>query len=421
MYAPDETTTTSWLIQKTLDPNRVPGLKASLPELTAYEEEIIAEEPGRVVVLATAPEAVARRIEEERLQGVRPHIKSVEENTVMAVPVPPGVEEAEIAQAEKLTAAQVRSLLGIDKVNERGGRGRGRRIGVIDTGYSEETARQLGARIIAAESRIPDEGPQNAGDTHGDWCLQMIAYLAPEAELVVLKGLSGGDGHGSTSGIIACIRRARELGCTDISMSLGGGANQAMDDAVNAADAAGLLVCVAAGNDQRGKADDDLVADRYSPARAKGVLTIAAAQSDLVIAAFSSHGACVDGSALGFQVEAPNVTGFWSGTSMATPEVAAGAACVASTGLSKDATKQAVLAKCRDTAEPAYEEGRGFFDFSAALQPKPVVPPEDGKIGPWEYAKANVRELNKSLTVPYAGKPIHKLPPVDPYPFPKSS
>lgn len=361
--------TKSYLIEKRFDPNEKPEYRATLPELPGYEEEPLSSERGLFVVVASATEEVAQRIEAEAREGVRPHIVAVEPNHAASIPEP----EVRTEAAQYIEANGVRIMIGADKAHEKGYKGKGRRIAVIDTGYSDATAKELGSRIVAAESYVSGEAAKNSQDTHGDWCLQMIAFLCPEAELVVLKGLSAADGTGYYSGIISCVRRARELGCTDANLSLGGPASQIMDDAVNAADVAGLIVSVAAGNEQGGKAATDYVADRSSPARAAGVLTSGAGQSDFAIAAFSNRGTCLDLAAPGVYVKAPNVDNYYSGTSMAAPGVCASGALAGTSGKSKSEVKQALLATARDTAEPPSAEGMGFVNVAAALSK--LIPP----------------------------------------------
>ncbi len=358
-----------YLVSKRFNPEEVPEYRATLAPLSTDHEEVLADEPSRFVV--------TRELGEDEVLEVarRPHIASVEPDYEAKRPEPP---EVETEAAERLTAADTRIYHNIPYVHEQGARGRGQRIAVIDTGLHETLADRLGARLVAAESFVSGEDwRDNSGDSHGSWCISAIAAACPEAEIVSLKGLSSATGSGTYSGIIRCIERARALGCTVISMSLGGPASQVMDDAVNAADTAGLIVAVAAGNEQRGTTS--YVADNTSPARAAGALCTAAFGSDMLVASFSNWGTCVDLGAVGVYSECADpdlVPGFWSGTSMATPYAAAVSALVRSAGHEKAESKQAILAGCKDTGEPVYEEGHGFADALAALVKLSPAPPE---------------------------------------------
>jgi subtilisin family serine protease len=107
-------------------------------------------------------------------------------------------------------------------------------------------------------------------------------------------------------------------------MSLGGGASQAMDDAVRRAIAAGVTFAVAAGNEN---AD----ACKTSPARTAEAITVGASTSTDAKASFSNWGTCLDLFAPGNAISSSyytsdTATASMSGTSMASPHVAGAAA-----------------------------------------------------------------------------------------------
>jgi subtilisin family serine protease len=122
----------------------------------------------------------------------------------------------------------------------------------------------------------------------------------------------------------------------------------------------------AAGNAQLGHTD--YAAYNQSPARASEAETTAAVDINGNIADFSSWGNCVDEAAIGVQISNSWQPGAWSGTSMATPHIAGIDTLLLSVGKGLDATEQALYAGARDTALPAYEEGRGIADAMASLQ-----------------------------------------------------
>ena len=113
-----------------------------------------------------------------------------------------------------------------------------------------------------------------------------------------------------------------------ISMSLGGGASRALDNAVTAATSAGVHVVVAAGNES---AD----ANTSSPARAPAVITVGASTITDTIASFSNFGTGVDIFAPGQQIISTFIGSttarqILSGTSMACPHVAGMVAAILS-------------------------------------------------------------------------------------------
>jgi subtilisin family serine protease len=133
-------------------------------------------------------------------------------------------------------------------------------------------------------------------------------------------------GSGTNSGVIAGIDwvASNRVLPAVANMSLGGGASQAVDDAVARLTGAGVTLAVAAGNENQD-------ACNTSPARAPSAITVGATTSSDARASFSNWGTCLD-------IFAPgnNITSSWyssttatntiSGTSMASPHVAGVAA-----------------------------------------------------------------------------------------------
>jgi subtilisin family serine protease len=142
------------------------------------------------------------------------------------------------------------------------------------------------------------------------------------AKLVLLKFL-GANGSGPTSLAVEALQYAVRLGVRVTNNSWGGGAySRALEDAIAAAGAAGMLVVCAAGNS---RSDTDR-APQYPGALPEDcIITVAATDNADRLASFSNWGeTSVDLGAPGVDVLSTAVFGNYkllSGTSMATPHV----------------------------------------------------------------------------------------------------
>ena len=146
---------------------------------------------------------------------------------------------------------------------------------------------------------------------------------ASDATLYSARVLDCG-GTGSYTGIIEGIdRSASQISSSGrpgiISMSLGGGYSQAVNDAVESAVAAGAHVVVAAGNENSD-------ACSVSPASAPSAITVGASTINDARAWFSNYGTCLDIYAPGMDITSASYscdscTTQMSGTSMACPIV----------------------------------------------------------------------------------------------------
>ncbi|MGH9002725.1 MAG: S8 family peptidase, partial [Acidimicrobiia bacterium] len=178
-------------------------------------------------------------------------------------------------------------------------------------------------------------GTHVAGTVAAEDDASHVVGVAPGASIHAIKVL-GCSGSGSNSGVIAGIDWVTEhaLPGAVANMSLGGGASQAIDEAVRASADAGVLYVLAAGN-------ANVDACTTSPARAgagtnNGIVTVGALSAPGTRASFSNFGSCVDIWAPGV-----NVLSTWpgattrarSGTSMAAPHVAGGGALLRSVSI----------------------------------------------------------------------------------------
>lgn len=199
---------------------------------------------------------------------------------------------------------------------------------VIDTGILASHS-QFGGRVQQGYSVINDGYGTSDCAGHGTHVAGTIGGstygVAKGVKLYPVRVL-GCDGYGSTSGIVAGMDWVANThrGPSVVNMSLGGGASTATDQAVTRLRNSGVVVVVAAGNENQN-------ACNVSPARANGAITVGSTQSNDYRSSFSNWGTCVNIFAPG-----SNITSSWntgssavntiSGTSMATPHVAGAAA-----------------------------------------------------------------------------------------------
>ena len=197
-------------------------------------------------------------------------------------------------------------------------------------------------------------GTHVAGTTAARDNASDVVGVAPGAPLTGVKVLGCG-GTGSTSGVIAGVDwvTANATQPAVANMSLGGTASTALDDAVRRSAAAGVFYALAAGN-------EGAQACTKSPARAgagtnNGIMTIAATDSSDREASWSNYGSCVDIWAPGVSILSTRRGGgttTMSGTSMASPHGAGGAALYLSshTGASPSAVEGALKSAATTTA-----------------------------------------------------------------------
>jgi len=178
----------------------------------------------------------------------------------------------------------------------------------------------------------------NGHGTHVAGTVAGTTYGVAKAATVVPIRVLNCAGSGSNSGVISGIDWAvtHHTGTTPavMNLSLGGGASNSLDAAINRAISDGIVVVVAAGNSN---AD----ACSTSPARVPNAITVAASTSADARASFSNYGTCVDLFAPGQGILSTwlsNGTNTISGTSMASPHAAGAAASIWGTDLAQTAS-----------------------------------------------------------------------------------
>ncbi|NLU70188.1 S8 family peptidase [Streptomyces sp. HNM0574] len=222
--------------------------------------------------------------------------------------------------------------------------GEGVKAYVIDTGV-RVSHKDFGGRAKDGFDAVDGDEEAQDGNGHGTHVASTVAGeahgVAKKAEIVAVRVLDD-QGSGTTEGVVKGIDWVTKnaSGPSVANMSLGGGADEALDKAVQGSIEAGVTYAVAAGNEG---AD----AGQSSPARVKEAITVGATDNKDAQADFSNYGEVLDIYAPGVDITGAwntddNATDTISGTSMASPHVA-GAAAVYLSG-HKDA-KPADVAK----------------------------------------------------------------------------
>ena len=197
------------------------------------------------------------------------------------------------------------------------GAGEGITVGIADTGV-DATHPELEGKILDGEtfvSRREGKGFEDGND-HGTHVAGIIAGkhvgVAPKAKLMIAKVL-GDNGSGTNDGVARGINWLVDKGVDIINLSLGSPVDDAMTrNAVLAAKEAGVIVCIATGNER---------ANHVGYPAQYGV-GVGAVDRGLKLAWFSNRGKKVDIVGYGVDVYSSIPGGRYakfSGTSMATP------------------------------------------------------------------------------------------------------
>jgi len=268
--------------------------------------------------------------------------------------------------------------------------GAGVTIFVLDTGvrttHNDFTGRASPGADMSSGSLEECSGNLNCAEDrqgHGTHCAGTAAGstygVATSAQLQSVKVLSDqGSGSWSWSFAVLDWLATSAVRPAVASMSLGGsGTSSAMKDAVDAAISGGVVVVVAAGNENSD-------ACGFSPAYVPNAITVGSTVSTDARSGFSNYGTCVDiwapgSSVLSLSHTSNTGTSTKSGTSMACPHVSGAAALIL--GVDGSKSPQQVISDLLDDARRNEISGLRTGDTNALLYvgageaPNPVPTP----------------------------------------------
>lgn len=254
-------------------------------------------------------------------------------------------------------------------------KGTGVKVAIVDTGI-QRRHRDLKANIKGGYNCIAESDNFEDDHSHGTHCAGIVAAVdnnigvvgvAPEAWLYGVKVLdSTGGGYLSDiiEGIEWCVTNDMDVA----SMSFGGYGNwPTLQDACDAAWAAGVVLVAAAGNDSY--LTPDMVPAGYS-----SVIAVSATDSSDNLAYFSNYGDEIEVAAPGVSIYSTVLGGkygYKSGTSMACPHVSGVAALILAVypTYTNDQVRQTLWNTAEDLGAPGWDMyfGYGLVDAEAAV------------------------------------------------------
>jgi hypothetical protein len=256
-------------------------------------------------------------------------------------------------------------------------------IGLIDTGVNVEHAALKGQALEVmplpehhAVASLRDHGTAVAALLIGRPTSQTPGLL-PQARIMAVDAFYRDGGTADRTDVmtlVAAIETLAERGVRVINLSLSGPANEVLQKAIMAAQAKGIVIVAAVGNNGAG-------AEPSYPAAYPGVIAVTAVDQDLNVYRRATQGAYIDLAAPGVNVWTASAQGsgtLKTGTSYAVPFVSAAAGLVLASNpqLDPKAVQTRLEAHTRDLGQPGWDPtfGAGLIHMAGLCAP-PAQPP----------------------------------------------
>jgi hypothetical protein len=273
-------------------------------------------------------------------------------------------------------------------------------IGLIDTSIKLDHDALTGQAIEVvarpaphADASLPDHGTAIAALLVGRPGTPTPGLL-PEAKLIAVDAFyrdGGTADRTDVTSLVTAIEALAERGVRVINLSLSGPANAVLQNAVEAAQAEGIVIIAAAGNNGAG-------AEPAYPAAYPGVIAVTAVDQELNVYRRATQGAYIDLAGPGVNVWTASVQGsgaLRTGTSYAVPFVSAAAGLLLASNpqLDPKAVQARLEQHTRDLGKPGWDPTYGYGLISmaglcappadlapvAATQTPPLALPSEGQ------------------------------------------
>ena len=254
----------------------------------------------------------------------------------------------------------------IDILWDMGYKGKGIRVGVVDSGMRDKNHPSIKNKIVAGSNFSLDRRKRDDISSrcfHGEAVASLITEVAPNIELVVAKALDNwGTGNPNTvaEAIIYCVNQ----GCDIINCSVATFDKPKLAEAVKWATSKGVIIVSATGNDGK--------YTKLYPSSYEEVISVGAIDKDCNLAYFSNYNEYIDLVALGVDLQVAIVDGGTigaSGTSFSAPLIAGTLAllkqkfiCDNKREPSRDELYNIMIGYCKvlDNIEPE-KQGHGYI------------------------------------------------------------